>query len=169
MRVPINKQFTDNGSIYEILPNFDRPDGVTTFSTFLFNESGYRPIAETYAPQDWPLFYERGWTEQECRNSLKNSWILVRDRECHIGHLKNFIKNDQMDDWLKLDTWDILPTEVAFRDWMLDEFEPAWNNLYDGDDVFEPDFDEKTARLFENVEHLEFLMETHPELIQIVE
>lgn len=167
MLIHANEKFISDNATYEVVTDLDRSQGITTYTTYLYDENGEKPIADTGNSQDFPYFYRLGWTKKECQSDLKGSWTIVKERGEHLEDLASCIKDYNIKNWLNLDVWENLPTEDAFIDWLEDDFKPLWNELEEQDG--ERDFDEDNARLVESVERLDALMEANPELVQLVD
>ena len=127
MLVHTNKKFIDNGDIYEIVPDFDRSEGITTYTTYLYDEDGILAIAGTNNSQEFPHFYRLGWTKAEVKADLKDSWTIVKERYIHLDDLRTAFEDEELEDYFDdLKTWTVLPTEEAFVTWLYREFIPAW-------------------------------------------
>lgn len=127
MLTPINKKFNDHGDIYEIVPDFDRSAGITTYTTWLYADDGMTPIASTDNPQDFVYFYCLDWTKAEVKADIKNSWIIIKERYIHLDDLRVTIEGEELEAYFDdLNTWKFLPTEEAFVNWLYDTFIPAW-------------------------------------------
>lgn len=127
MLVHINKKFIDNGDIYEIVPDFDRSEGITTYTTYLYDENGEKPIADTGHSQEFPHFYRLDWTKAEVKADIKDSWTIVKERYLHLDDLRTAIEDEEIEDYFdNLKTWTVLPTEEAFVTWLYQDFIPAW-------------------------------------------
>ena len=159
MFISLDEKFTDQaGNIYEVENPVDNH-----YITYLYDADGENVIARSDESEDFPKFYKRGWTKQECHDSLKTDWVIQKDKQQHIEDLEAHLDPGQ-DSWLCLEAWDNLPTEQAFADWVDTDFAPTWEDT--GDD---PDFeDEDRQRLIDSCDRLYKAMEDDPALVQAV-
>lgn len=159
MFVSLDEKFTDEaGNIYEVENPTDNH-----YITYLYDETGETIIARSDESEDFPKFYKRGWTKQECHDSLKTGWVIQKDKQQHIWDLEELL-DPGMDSWLELSAWEKLPTEQAFADWLDTDFAPAWEESSD-----DPDFmDENNAKLKESCERLDKAMAADSSLVQAV-
>ena len=159
MFISLDEKFTDQaGNTYEVENPVDNH-----YITYLYDEDGENIIARSDESGDFPKFYKRGWTKQECHDSLKADWVVQKDKQQHIEDLEAFLEPGQ-DSWLCLEAWVTLPTEQAFKDWLDADFAPTWEDT--GDD---PDFeDEDRQRLIDSCERLYKVMAADSSLVQAV-
>lgn len=159
MFISLDEKFTDQaGNTYEVENPVDNH-----YITYLYDEDGETIIARSDESEDFPKFYKRGWTKQECHDSLKANWVIQKDKRLHIEDLEAYLEPGQ-DSWLCLEAWDSLPTEQAFADWVDTDFSPAWEESSD-----DPDFeDEDRQRLIDSCDRLYDAMEENPSIIQAV-
>ena len=159
MFISLDEKFTDEaGNTYEVENPVD-----AHYITYLYDEDGETIIARSDESEDFPKFYKRGWTKQECHDSLKTDWVIQKDKQEHIEDLEAHLEPGQ-DSWLCLEAWDTLPTEQAFADWFDTDFAPTWEDT--GDD---PDFeDEDRQRLIDSCERLYKAMKDAPSIVQAV-
>lgn len=159
MFISLDEKFTDQaGNIYEVENPVDNH-----YITYLYDEDGDKIIARSDESEDFPKFYARGWSKQECHDSLKADWVIQKDKQQHIEDLEAHLEPGQ-DSWLCLEAWDSLPTEQAFEDWLGTDFLDAWEESSD-----DPDFeDEDRQRLIDSCDRLYEAMENDPALVQAV-
>ena len=159
MFISLDEKFTDQaGNTYEVENPVDNH-----YITYLYDEDGENIIARSDESEDFPKFYKRGWTKQECHDSLKTGWVIQKDKQQHIWDLEELL-DPGMDSWLELSAWEKLPTEQAFADWLDTDFAPAWEESSD-----DPDFmDENNAKLKESCERLDKAMAADSSLVQAV-
>ncbi|MDU1225074.1 hypothetical protein [Varibaculum cambriense] len=159
MFISLDEKFTDQaGNIYEVENPVDNH-----YITYLYDETGNKIIARSDESEDFPKFYKRGWSTQECHDSLKSDWVIQKDKQQHIEDLESHL-DPGMDSWLCLEAWDKLPTEEAFADWVDTDFTPTWE-----DTGVYPDFgDEDRQRLSDSCDRLYKAMEDDPSIIQAV-
>lgn len=159
MFISLDEKFTDQaGNTYEVENPVDNH-----YITYLYDEDGENIIARSDESEDFPKFYARGWSKQECHDSLKTDWVIQKDKQQHIWDLEELLDPGQ-DSWLCLEAWDTLPTEQAFTDWLDTDFAPAWEESSD-----DPDFeDEDRQRLIDSCDRLYKAMEDDPSIIQAV-
>lgn len=159
MFISLDEKFTDQaGNTYEVENPVDNH-----YITYLYDETGETIIARSDESEDFPKFYKRGWTKQECHDSLKTGWVIQKDKQQHIWDLEELL-DPGMDSWLELSAWEKLPTEQAFADWLDTDFAPAWEESSD-----DPDFmDENNAKLKESCERLDKAMAADSSLVQAV-
>lgn len=159
MFISLDEKFTDQaGNTYEVENPVDNH-----YITYLYDETGETIIARSDESEDFPKFYKRGWTKQECHDSLKTGWVIQKDKQQHIWDLEELL-DPGMDSWLDLSAWEKLPTEQAFADWLDTDFAPAWEESSD-----DPDFmDENNAKLKESCERLDKAMAADSSLVQAV-
>lgn len=159
MFISLDEKFTDQaGNTYEVENPVDNH-----YITYLYDETGETIIARSDESEDFPKFYKRGWTKQECHDSLKTGWVIQKDKQQHIWDLEELL-DPGMDSWLELSAWEKLPTEQAFADWLDTDFAPAWEESSD-----DPDFmDENNAKLEESCERLDKAMAADSSLVQAV-
>lgn len=159
MFISLDEKFTDEaGDTYEVESPTD--DG---YITYLYDEDGENIIARSDESEDFPKFYKRGWTKQECHDSLKKDWVIQEDRQSHIWDLEEIL-DPGMDSWLNLEAWEKLPTEQAFKDWLDADFAPVWEEA--GNDPYFRDATSK--KLEESCERLVKAMKEDPSLVQAV-
>lgn len=161
MFISLDEKFTDQvGSIYEVENPVDNH-----YITYLYDETGENIIARSDESEDFPKFYKRGWTKQECHDSLKTDWVVQKDWQQHIEDLEALLDDYGQAAWLNLEAWVYLPTVQAFYDWLDTDFIGAWEESSD-----DPDFmDETTAKLVAACEKLDKAMEEDPSLIQAID
>lgn len=159
MFITLDEKFTDEaGNTYEVENPVD-----DHYITYLYNEDGDKIIARSDESEDFPKFYARGWSKQECHDSLKADWVIQKDKRLHIEDLEAHLEPGQ-DSWLCLETWDTLPTEQAFADWVDTDFAPTWEESSN-----DPDFeDEDRQRLIDSCDRLYKAMKDDPSIIQVV-
>lgn len=159
MFISLDEKFTDEaGNTYEVENPVD-----THYITYLYDEDGENIIARSDESEDFPKFYKRGWTKQECHDSLKTGWVIQKDKQQHIEDLEAHLEPGQ-DSWLYLEAWVTLPTEQAFKDWLDADFAPVWEEC-DGDPDFDGDY---RQRLIDACERLDEAMEDNPSIVQAV-
>nr|UVX93498.1 MAG: hypothetical protein [Bacteriophage sp.] len=161
MFISLDEKFTDQaGNTYEVENPVDNH-----YITYLYDEDGETIIARSDESEDFPKFYKRGWTKQECHDSLKADWVVQKDWQQHIEDLEALLDDYGQAAWLCLEAWDYLPTVQAFDDWLDTDFIGAWEESSD-----DPDFmDETTAKLVAACEKLDKAMEEDPSLIQAID
>lgn len=170
MFISLDEKFTDQaGNIYEVENPVDyyylTHLSEDRYITYLYDEDGEDIIASTDESEDFPEFYKRGWTKQECHDSLKSDWVPQKDWQKHIDDLENSLDYDQRS-WLNLEEWGgDLPTIQAFDDYLGTYFQDAWEDCSHDPD----DFEEDTARLVAALEKLTDAMEKDPSLIQAID
>jgi hypothetical protein len=159
MFISLDEKFTDEtGNTYEVENPVD-----AHYITYLYDEDGENTVARSDESEDFPKFYARGWSKQECHDSLKADWVIQKDRQEHIEDLEAHLEPGQ-DSWLCLEAWDTLPTEQAFADWVDTDFAPTWEDTGDDSD-FE---DEDRQRLIDSCERLYKVMAADSSLVQAV-
>lgn len=160
MFVRVDEAFTDeDGDIYEIENPVDNH-----YITYLYDETGNKIIARSDESRDFPKFYARGWTKQECHDSLKADWVIQKDWQQHIEDLAAYLEPGQ-DSWLNLEAWDNLPTEQAFEDWLDKDFTAAWERELTLEEEVAHDHAEF---LIAACERLDKAMREDPSLIQAI-
>lgn len=160
--IHLNEKFVDGETVYTV----EQYQDIYNIYTCVYDKWG-EYLFSTEDVGDFTKFYRLGWTKAEVHAGIKKSWVIVKDRQEHIWDLHSRLPYCEMENWLNLSTWENLPTEDAFTDWLEDDFEPIWDELEDGDG--ERDFDEDNARLVESVERLDALMENDDELVQLTD
>lgn len=166
MFISLDEKFTDeSGNTYQVASPTD--DG---YITYLYDETGNKVIARSDESEDFPKFYARDWTKQECHNDLKADWVIQKDRQFHIWDLQELIwdleeaSGTDEHSWLNLETWETLPTERAFREWLENDFRKIWDTIED-----EKNINEETAgKLTASVKRLTDAMADDSSLIQAV-
>lgn len=160
MFITLDEKFTDQaGNTYEIENPVDNH-----YITYLYDEDGDKIIARSDESEDFPKFYKRGWTKQECHDSLKADWVVQKDWEEHVEDLEEHLDYEQAS-WLNLDAWDDLPTEQAFEDWLGTDFLDAWERELTPEEEVAHDH---TEFLIAACEQLDKAMEEDPSLIQAI-
>lgn len=166
MFINLDEKFTDQaGNTYEVTSPTD--DG---YITYLYDEDGDKIIARSDESEDFPKFYARGWTKQECHDDMKTDWVVQKDRQFHIWDLQENTwdleeaSGTGEHSWLNLETWETLPTEQAFYNWLENDFRKIWDTIED-----EKNINEKTAeKLTASVKRLKDAMADDPSLVQAV-
>ncbi|MBS5945046.1 hypothetical protein [Varibaculum cambriense] len=159
MFIRLDEKFTDQaGNTYEVENPVDNH-----YITYLYDEDGENVIARSDESEDFPKFYKRGWTKQECHDSLKADWVIQKDWQQHVEDLEALLDFDQIS-WLNLDEWDYLPTVQAFEDWLGTDFLDAWD--HELTPAEEEDVNAASVYIIEACKRLDKAMEEDPSLIQ---
>lgn len=152
MFISLDEKFTDQaGNIYEVENPVDNH-----YITYLYDETGNKIIARSDESEDFPKFYKRGWSTQECHDSLKSDWVIRKDKQQHIWDLLECCENGE-ESAFALDTWPELPTVEAFTEWLGNDFAQVWKERRNST----PARCASTSRLFD-------AMREDPSLIQAV-
>ena len=130
MFVHVDKPFMYGGRIYEIeSDNFGRPDGVTFYTVYVYDETGEIRTAHSGTPHHFQYFYDLGWSKEEILAGCKNDWVIVKKRAAHLYNLFSILEyetEDVQDFFADMDSWEFLPDEEFFNDWLCGEFVPLW-------------------------------------------
>lgn len=162
MFINLDEQFTDEaGNIYEVENPVDNH-----YITYLYDKDGEYIIARSDESECFPEFYARGWTKQECHDSLKTDWVIQKGHQVHVGDLEALLPDLNMASWLNLEVWENLPTVEAFEDWLDNSgFISAWEY----DPTTSEEECDRDESLIAACEKLDKAMDEDPSLIQAID